>query len=340
MTKSGSKSVTKADPALPPEALVKRFGATLDRLAPGADAIGIAVSGGADSLALLLLAAAVRPDGIKAATVDHALREGSRDEAEAVATLCQTLGVPHQILTIEWDEKPTAAIQERARVRRYGALAEWAKQNGLKTIVTGHHANDQAETLLMRLRRGAGLNGLAGMRYSVRIPGSDEALVRPLLAWRRDELEQLCAAAGVTPANDPSNDDEKFERVRIRKALAAADWLGPRAVAASASHLADADAALTWATNREWKNVAKVEDGQLIVDPAGLPREIRRRLLSRAINSLASEGRGATLRGRQSDRLMATLASGQKATLRGVACSGGDVWTFAKAPARKAKTQG
>lgn len=323
-----------------PEAQVKRFQSVLDNLLPPGDRIGIAVSGGPDSLALLLLAAAARPGAVEAATVDHGLREGSRGEAEMVADLCQKLGVPHQILTIQWDEKPTSAIQERARARRYGALAEWTRQRGLKSIVTGHHANDQAETLLMRLRRGAGLSGLAGMRYVARVPGSDEALVRPLLGWSRDELEQLCAAARITPALDPSNEDESFERVRVRKALAAADWLGPRAIAASAAHLADADAALTWAANREWKRAATIDNGKIILDPAGLPREIRRRLLSRAISSLASEGGGAALRGRQSDRLLAALAAGQKATLRGVSCNGGKTWTFAKAPARKAKAQG
>ena len=303
----------------------------------GKDPIGIAVSGGPDSLALLLLAAAARPGAIEAATVDHNLREGSREEADMVAALCKKLGIPHQILPIEWKEKPTTAIQERARRRRYGALADWAKKRGLKTLLTGHHANDQAETLLMRLARGAGISGLAGMRFAVRVPGSDEALVRPLLGWRRDELEQICSAAGVTPASDPSNEDEQFERVRVRKALSESDWLGTKALAASASHLADADVALTWAANREWERVAKAEGGKIVIDPTGLPREIRRRLMSRAVSSLASEGRGGPLRGPQSDRLLGALLSGQKGTLRGVACQGGDSWTFAKAPGRKAK---
>ena len=335
-----AKNAPKAGAGSPidslPDPMVERFRTTLDRMLPGTEPIGIAVSGGPDSLALLLLAAAARPGGVEAATVDHGLREGSLEEAQMVAGLCETLGVPHKILPIEWKEKPKTAIQERARVRRYGALAEWAKERGLKTLLTGHHAHDQAETMLMRLRRGAGLSGLAGMRRAVRVPGSDEALVRPLLGWRRDELEQLCVAAGVKPAIDPSNDDDKFERVRIRKALAEADWLGPRAVAASAMHLADADVALTWAANKEWDRVAKAEGNTIAIDPKGLPREIRRRLLSRAVTSLASEGRGPS-RGRQSDRLLAALASGEKVTLRGVACSGGETWTFAKAPARTAK---
>lgn len=322
---------------LPPKA-VERFTAELARIAPPGQKIGLGVSGGPDSMALLLLAAAARPGEIEAATVDHGLRDGSAEEAAMVARTCAQLGIPHRTLTVEWEEKPKTRIQEQARVRRYAALAQWAREQGIKVLATGHHANDQAETLIMRLRRGAGLTGLAGMRHSVRVPGSDEALVRPLLGWRRETLEKLCQAAGITTARDPSNEDEKFERVRIRKALGdASSWLGPRAISASASHLADADAALNWAASREWFRVAKVEDDKIILAVKELPRELRRRLLSRAINMLASEGRGVPIRGRQSDRLMFALNQGKKVTLKGVMCSGGEEWIFAKAPQRKAK---
>lgn len=335
MAKTSTEQVGK--PAKLPEPAIKRFKTMLDLLLTGEERIGVAVSGGADSLALLLLAAAARPGAVEAATVDHGLREGSLKEAQNVAELCATIGVPHEILTLEWKKIPATAIPEQARIRRYGALAEWAKTRKLKALCTGHHADDQAETLLMRLNRGAGVNGLAGMRYSVRIPGSDEALVRPLLGWRHEELERLCAAAGVTPADDPSNDDEAFERVRMRKALADADWLDAAAVAESASHLADGDRALTWAADREWGRAVSKEGDRIVLDPAGLPREIRRRLLLRAVSSLASQG-GSAIRGRQSNRLLAALAEGKKATLRGVLCGGGERWTFEKAPARAVKT--
>lgn len=323
--------------ALPAKA-VERFAADLSRLVPENEKVGLAVSGGPDSLALLLLAAAARPGKVEAASVDHGLREGSSDEAKMVAELCRKLSVPHEILTIEWDEKPVTRIQETARIRRYGVLAEWARRRKIKVLATAHHANDQAETLMMRLRRGAGLSGLAGMRYLVRVPGSDESLVRPLLGWRREGLAKLCEAAGLMPAHDPSNQDEKFERVRIRKALdQASSWLGPRAVSASASHLADADAALNWAASREWFRVAKVEDDKITLEVKDLPRELRRRLLSRAVNMLATEGREVPIRGRQSDRLIFALNHGRKVTLKGVVCAGGDTWTFAKAPERRAK---
>src|SRR5947209_2767328 len=173
---------------VPEPPLLERFAADLDALiAPGAR-IGIAVSGGPDSLALLLLAGGWEQGNIEAATVDHALREGSRAEAEMVASVCARIGVRHVILTAEWDEKPVTAIQERARDERYRLLANWAKDRQLDAIATAHHLDDQAEILLIGLARGAGVRGLAGMRAVATVPGSEISLLRPLLGWRRAEL--------------------------------------------------------------------------------------------------------------------------------------------------------
>jgi tRNA(Ile)-lysidine synthase len=319
----------------PSAALVERFAADLDALVPKGARIGVAVSGGPDSLGLLLLAAVARPGLVQAATVDHALRLEARGEAEMVAALCGQLGIPHAILTAQWAEKPRTAIQERARNLRYGLLGGWAQAQRLAALVTAHHADDQAETFVMRLARGAGVRGLGGMRPAAIAPGTGVALVRPLLAWRRRELEQICTEAGVSPAADPSNEDEQYERVRIRRALAGADWLDPQSVVLSAAHLAEADAALDWAAGQEW-NQAVVSDGSEIVYKTGdAPREIRRRIARRAVLELASEGGGADLRGRELDQLLEALAAGRSATLRGVLCSGGKQWRFAKAPARK-----
>ena len=136
---------------------------------------------------------------------------------------------------------------------RYRLLGQWARERGIGALLTAHHLDDQAETLLMRLARGAGVKGLAGMRPLSRPPGPAIAVVRPLLRWRHSELEAVCAAAGIAPVEDPSNTDEQFERVRVRKALAASDWLDPAALAQSAVHLAEADGALHWATDIEWQ---------------------------------------------------------------------------------------
>ena len=315
-------------------AAIDRFKADIDRVAPADGKLGIAVSGGPDSLALLLLANAARPGRIEAASVDHALRPGSADEARMVADLCDRLGIPHATLKAEWKRKPQTAIQERARAERYRLLARWASERGLNAIATAHHLDDQAETLLMRLNRGSGVRGLAGMRPVAFVPGAKLRLARPLIGWRRAELEQLCAQAGVTPADDPSNSDERFERVRVRKALAAADWLDPESIARSAAHLAGADIALHWATDREWDGQVSRSEREIVYRPSA-PLEIRRRIVRRAISAMAREGLGNPPRGRELDRLVAVLSSGGKASLRGVLCTGGKEWRFTFAPARR-----
>jgi tRNA(Ile)-lysidine synthase len=315
--------------------LVARFRKNLDAVVAPGIPVGLAVSGGPDSLALLLLSVAARPGLIEAATVDHGLRAESRKEAAMVASLCEQLGVPHEILTVEWKQKPKTAIQELARRHRYRLLSKWADDRKLRGVLTAHHLDDQAETFIMRLLRGAGVRGLAGMRPIMK-PGAGVAIGRPLLSWRRSELEQVCAAAGVEPAIDPSNEDEQFERVRTRQALAEADWLDPTAVARSAANLAQAEAALQWATDIEWKRAVKAGPAGVTYRPTGAPVDIMRRVVRRAVLRLATEGGGAELRGRELDRLLAALINRKKATLRGVVCVGGNKeWRFAKAPPRK-----
>ena len=318
----------------PDQQLLERFARDLDALVPAGARLGVAVSGGPDSLALLLLAAAARPGDVEAATVDHALRPESAGEAAMVAQLCGQLGVPHGTLTVRWREPPVTAIQERARRERYRLLGFWAEEQGLRAIATGHHADDQAETLLMRLMRGAGVRGLAGMRPRSIAPGTEVRLLRPLLGWRRSELQQLCADAGLTPIVDPSNADEKFERVRLRRALGDAEWIDAAAVTRAAANLADADSALDWAMRREWKQAARESSGVITYRPGDAPREILRRIVARAVRKLASEG-DKDLRGAELDRLMAILTEGGSATLRGVLCRGGAEWRFTTAPERR-----
>jgi tRNA(Ile)-lysidine synthase len=329
-------SEVAAGVAAPDEAVLERFRRSLDPLSPPGSKIGVAVSGGPDSLALLLLAAAARPGEIEAATVDHALREDSSGEATLVADICQRLGIPHRTLTVRWAEKPETGLQQRARAERYRLLAEWAGERELAILATAHHLDDQAETALMRLLRGAGVRGLAAMRRRGRAPVGPIPLIRPLLGWRRSDLSEICAAAGIAAVADPSNSDAQFERVRVRTALAEADWLDPVAIAASTRHLADADTALGWATALVWRQRVRRNGNILLFQQHGVPREIRRRVIARAIGRLGSEGAASQLRGREVDRLLVELAAGRKASLRGVLCSGGKQWTFQPAPARAA----
>ena len=289
--------------------------------------VGLAVSGGPDSLALLLLEVRAAPGPVMAATVDHGLRRESAAEAAAVAALCAAHGIAHTTLSLELPAGP--AVQARARAARYAALGDWSEANGLKAIATGHHADDQAETLLMRLNRGAGVRGLAGMRAISIVPGRpDCALLRPLLGWRRSELFEIVADAGISPADDPSNRDARFERARLRSDLAGAPWLDLGALAASASHLADADAAIDWAADRSLAT-AEQDITALQWAPADTPRAVVLRVLERIIAQLD----GGVPRGGDVARWYDQLAEGGIATLAGIRGDGrGAVWRFCKAP--------
>jgi len=315
----------------PPEPeLVDRFRRDLEALtgtAPGK--LGVAVSGGPDSLALLLLAAAAFPGSVHAATVDHGLRPESAAEAVFVAGICARLGVPHA--TLAADSPVAGNLQSAARALRYRLLARWAGEAELARVLTAHHADDQAETLLMRLNRGAGLSGLAGIRATARIAGL--AVVRPLLGWRRDDLAGIVGAAGLEPVSDPSNGDDRFDRVRLRKRLAQAEWLDPLPLSRSAEALAEAEAALEWTVERlAGERTDRAGEG-LAFDPAGLPPELRRRLV---IRILAALGAAEAPRGDAVQRLLAILDSGGTATLAGVKCSGGPAWRFTPEPPRRA----
>jgi tRNA(Ile)-lysidine synthase len=153
---------TQASAELRPDPeLIARFAADLAALRRNCAPFGLAVSGGPDSMALLLLAHAALPGAIEAATVDHGLRAEAAAEAEFVASICASLGVPHVTLGVRL---APGNLQSEARVARYSALADWACERGIGAIATAHHADDQAETLLLRLGRASGVAGLAGVR--------------------------------------------------------------------------------------------------------------------------------------------------------------------------------
>lgn len=308
---------------------IQRFAAILDTLVPPGERIGFAVSGGPDSLAMLLLAAAARPGVVEAATVDHGLRAEAADEAAMVAALCEKVGVPHETLMADWAARPTANIQAEARAMRYRLLGDWAARRGIRYLATAHHADDQAETLLMRLARGAGLAGLAGIRSS-RALDNGVWLIRPLLGWRKDELVAIVEEAGETAVDDPSNRDDAYDRTRARRLLAQTEWLPPERLAASASALADCDEALDWmVANLAAERIAD-QGGQLSVDPSGLPRELVRRLLLHAFERMgASPPRGPDL-----DRAMAALSEGRSASLSGLLLRPGTPWSIAPEPPR------
>lgn len=320
--------------AAPPDAgLVARFAADLDALASADARIGLAVSGGPDSLALLLLASAARPGRVEAGTVDHGLRGGSAEEAAEVARLCAVLGVPHATLPLAWDETPDANLQALAREGRYQALAGWAAQRGLAAIATGHHLDDQAETLVMRLARGAGLAGLAGIRRSrpmVAEAGEPPLVIRPLLGWRRDELRAIVEAAALHPVDDPANRDPRHDRTRARDLLAAIAWPDPSRLAASAANLADAEEAIQFAAARLFEERHRTDGEAMLVDAEGLPRELKRRLLLIALRRAGTP----VPRGPDLMRAIAALERGGTVTLAGLRLEGGAAWRLSPAPPR------
>ena len=246
-----------------------------------------------------------------------------------VAGLCADLGVAHATLKVEL---AAGNLQAEARAARYTALAGWMTERSIAALATAHHADDQAETLLMRLNRGSGVAGLAGVRARGAVPGSTLPLLRPLLDWRRSELGTIVAAAGITAVQDSSNTDDRFDRVRLRKALAGADWIDVSAVAASAAHLADADAALDWAASREWSECVERGPMGLTYRPRA-PRAVALRVLARIVTDLdGSAPRGSTVA-----QLFEALVARQPMSVGGlVARAMPSGWSFSKAPQRRA----
>lgn len=290
--------------------------------------LGLAVSGGPDSMALLALAHGALPGRVAAATVDHGLRAQSGAEAEMVSAICAEIGVPHHTLKVC---VPAGNVQGGARKMRYQALDQWAQEQGLSAIATAHHADDQAETLIMRLNRASGLAGLAAIRAHGRVPGGTVLLLRPLLGWRREELAAVIRDTGWPIADDPSNHDPRFDRVRIRAALQACTWLDVPALAHSVANLADAAAALEWAVEQEWQNhVVRHGDGAICYQPHA-PRAIAIGVLKRAIGAL-----GGTPRGGGVARLHDVLAGGGCGNLAGVMVrASSDGWILQAEPERK-----
>jgi len=316
------------------DVLLTRFRRDLEALTSvPAPRLALAVSGGPDSLALLLLAAAAYPDRVEAATVDHGLRPEAADEAALVARHCAALGVPHEALAVSVVAQGEG-LQSAARRARYAVLGEWMVRRDIPTLLTAHHADDQAETLLMRLARGSGVAGLAGIRASGPIPGcpGTRRLHRPLLRWRCSELSAIVAASGLEAVTDPANSDERFDRARIRRRLAQAPWLDPAALARSAAALADAEDAIARTADALFATRVRRIDGALMLDAAGLPRELIRRLTARCLTTLAPD---AAPRGDQLTALLDRLEGGATTTLCGVKCTGPAPFRFQPAPPRR-----
>ncbi|HSF63655.1 MAG TPA: tRNA lysidine(34) synthetase TilS [Paracoccaceae bacterium] len=253
---------------------------------PEGAAIGVAVSGGGDSLALLHLAAdwaRGRGARIAAATVDHGLRPEAGAEAAAVAQICAGLGVPHEVLRWQgWDGRGN--LQAAARDARRALLADWRARRGLDALLLGHTADDQAETFLMRLARGSGVDGLACMADTDAAAG----VWRPLLSVRRAALRDWLRDRGIGWVEDPSNADARFDRVKARRMLEVLAPLGltVERLTETAAHMQRARAALQQAAVELAARAVRAEGGDLILSAALLRPdlgEVEGRILSAAI---------------------------------------------------------
>ncbi|OIQ30597.1 MAG: tRNA lysidine(34) synthetase TilS [Alphaproteobacteria bacterium MedPE-SWcel] len=311
------------------EALTAEIGRQLGTSLPVS--LGVAVSGGSDSLALMYLLAdlvAGTETELHIATVDHGLRAESRDEAEQVAAHASGLGLSHDILTWQ-DPADGGNLQGAARAARYRLLADWARSRGIGHVAVGHTAEDQAETVLMRLRRASGVTGLSGM--PVRHLRDGVEILRPMLGLRRSDLRDFLLSRNVSWIDDPSNLDRRFERVRIRDAFKALEPLGVtvEALTAVADNMRMAEAALSQATQAAATDMASVRYGAVMIDATGfeqLPEELARRLLVQALGYIS--GAGYPPRRTPLQDAMTALRDGRGATLQGgrVFRQGRSVW--------------
>lgn len=258
------------------------------------DHVAIAVSGGPDSAALMWL---VRdwvqrtPDAPKLSvvTVDHGLRAAARGEAEQVAVWADEAGLAHHLLVCT-DLATESRVQEKARDARYDTLRRWCRKNDAQAIVLAHTLDDQAETVVMRLARGSGVDGLTAMRGTTMSEGI--ALCRPLLSVSKQRLIATLEENGHGWISDPSNQEERFERVRVRAAMPSLAAIGLTAdmLAQTAERMARARDALDGMVDEAIARAVCVSPaGFCAIDHevlATLSDEIAMRLLERCLTAV------------------------------------------------------
>jgi tRNA(Ile)-lysidine synthase len=282
--------------------------------------VGLAISGGSDSMAMLHLMARAAPDAgwqLRAVTVDHQLRPEAAREAQFVAEVCANLGVPHVVLT--WDHGPiTGNLMDRARRARYALMAAWARGHGIGHVALAHTASDQAETFLMGLSREAGLDGLSGMRP--RFHQNDVTFVRPFLQQTRSDLRGFLTRHDLKWVEDPTNEDAKYSRVKARRALKALAPLGitEERLANTVHHLAMAQGVLRLAAMDAALQVVTEVAGALQIDRTAFRRlgpELDRRVLLHCIKWLKNDDYPP--RAPEIERLVRAIDQGKSATLAG-----------------------
>ncbi len=264
--------------------------------------VAVAVSGGSDSLALLHSFFKNRytsgPKNVCAVTVDHRLRDDSGQEAEYVAWICDHWGIEHTILKWgEWDGQGN--LQDAARRARYRLMAEWGHENGVDAIVLGHTILDRAETFLMQVGRKAGIDGLTTMPEAFERDGM--WFHRPFLDANRSELKEALTKEDIFWISDPSNEDESFQRVRVRSALdllAQAD-ITPYAIADVMNNLGKVRESLLDIFRLLAEQQVREDNGDIVISARhymAMPPEFRRMLLQYGVHWVAGGEHGPRMR--------------------------------------------
>lgn len=252
--------------------------------------VAVGVSGGPDSMALCHALSRCGGGGIHALSVDHGLRPDSAAEARQVGVWVEGWpGVRHMVLKRQVGGAQTR-IQEEARRDRYALMAGYCEEQGINHLFVAHHLDDQAETFLFRLAKGSGLDGLGAMR-PVHDYNDQLQIVRPFLDIPKAGLVAYCEHYHIPYFTDPSNENKRFARARLRKAydVLAAEGLTPKRLAVTARRLARARQALDFYTEKLWEQAAKIEPDRIILHFSRLekePEETRLRLLIKAMESL------------------------------------------------------
>ena len=292
--------------------------------------VAVAVSGGADSLALCFALSQYlekRGEGVAlhALSVDHGLRDEAAKEAAYVREVLKDLpNVTHHVLTWAHTQKPDARIQERARAARYELMADYMNARDIGYLFLGHHMDDQAETFLFRLAKGSGLDGLACMAPLQEME-SGITLCRPMLSLEKADMVAYCAALNVEFIDDPSNCSDEFARVRLRKSMGvlSEEGITPKRLGRTAMRLSRARRALEWVSDSVYDSLPVIDTNRVEFNCEALmvnPDEVVLRVVLRAMDAVAPQ-KGFGARMERVERLCLELRSAsdfRKQTLGGV----------------------
>lgn len=277
------------------------------------DTIGLSVSGGGDSIALMHLAARQRdPKTLRAITVDHGLRAEAQDEIALVASQAASLGIDHTVRKWAWDKQGN--LQAAARAGRWAEIHDWATMQNLREVWMGHTEDDQLETVLMRLARGSGIDGLTAMYPLTARDGLH--ILRPLLGCSRADLRAWLTQEKIAWCDDPSNDDPRFDRVRARQMFAQLEALGltRKRLLQTVDHMQAAHVSLQSAAHEFAKHYVRQDAGDLLFAPEALDlgkADAPRRVMAAAFAWVGNR----TYRPRFEPLLDTVMRAGQGATL-------------------------